>query len=723
MSSECPTCGAPIPHDSPLGLCPRCLLRQAPVTQSIERQEDRSSSNHSRFSPPTVEELAPHFPQLEILELIGQGGMGAVYRARQPGLDRMVALKILAMDTREDPSFAERFAREARVLARLNHPHVVNVYDSGQTGPFCYLLMEFVQGVNLREVMNEGSLRPAEALAIIPQICDALQYAHEEGVVHRDIKPENILLDRRGRVKVADFGLAKWVQPGQLDHSLTRTHQVMGTPRYMAPEQLEGAQNVDHRADIFSLGVVLYELLTGELPIGRFAPPSQRAEIDARLDEVVMRTLEKEPDRRYQHASDVKTDIESIGSVSVASPSGDRFGFEYRSRAELFGVPWIHVASGWDPQTGRPRCARGIIAVGPRALGGLAIGGAATGVFAMGGLSIGFFSLGGCALGILLAIGGCAIGTGISAGGMALGPIALGGCAVGIVAAGGAAFGLIRIGGNVPGGQSMLNSEWIADRLGWLPPFHGPLPSEVQHPPLPVPPAMGMPTLGLLFLLALLGLAALAFFAVIVAGVVTALQARRPVHEEPSQEFTEKDISPRGYRPPVILKKELEEPREYVSTTTSDSPQDHHRLAILGILGGALVLSMLIRQGGGIFLPGIETPLIPAVLLLGLVGFAIWSAVQSRGCAIALGLFVTAVVLLGLIGGMFFVSHTATRVYDTPPEAIPAWEMDFIVPMPEIREETDQLEKGDDEVNGGDDVPDQETEENSEEPGLAREGE
>ena len=687
MSPECPTCGAPIPRDGPLGLCPRCLLGQAPVTQSLPRQEQNSSASDPHFSPPSVEDLALHFPPLEILELTGQGGMGAVYRARQPGLDRMVALKILAMDTREDPSFAERFAREARVLARLNHPHVVNVYDSGQAGPYCYLLMEYVEGVNLRGVMREGSLSPAEALAIIPQICDALQYAHEEGVVHRDIKPENILLDRRGRVKVADFGLAKWVHPGQLDHSLTRTHQVMGTPRYMAPEQLEGSQVVDHRADIFSLGVVLYELLTGELPIGRFAPPSQRAPIDARLDEVVMRTLEKEPDQRYQHASDIKTDIESIGSTPVAGSDSHRygrFGYEYRSQAELFGLPWIHVASGWDPETHRPRCARGIVAVGPRALGVLAIGGAALGLFAVGGVSAGFFSLGGLSLGLLLAIGGCAIGTGVSAGGMALGLIALGGCAVGLVAAGGAAFGLVRIGGNVPGGKSMLNSEWIRPQ---------PFPHPLAEPEMIV--GRG-PTLLGLFLLVLLGLAALGFVIAIVAGVVAALHARRRTSEVPRGDFSGKDPLPHGYRPPVILKKELDRPGEYVSSTTSASLQDHQRLAILGILIGALVLSMLIRQGG-IFLPGIAAPLLPAVLLLALIGFAIWSATQSRGCAIALGLFATVVFFLGLIGALLFVSHTPVRHYDTPP----VWDAevhDPVMPIPEFSDEADEQENRNGEV-------------------------
>jgi serine/threonine protein kinase len=163
--------------------------------------------------------------------------MGVVYRTRQRGLDRMVALKMLPPEAGLDPTFAERFAREARALARLNHPGIVTVYDFGQADGVYYFLMEYVDGTNLRDVIRRGRLKPEEAVTLVPQICEALQYAHEEGVVHRDIKPENILLDRRGRVKIADFGLAKLLVPAQANDTLTDTRQVMGTPHYMAPEQ------------------------------------------------------------------------------------------------------------------------------------------------------------------------------------------------------------------------------------------------------------------------------------------------------------------------------------------------------------------------------------------------------------------------------------------------------------------------------------------------------
>ena len=184
--------------------------------------------------------------------------------------------------------------------------------------------MEYVDGVNLRQALQAGSIHPQEALAIVPQICEALQFAHDEGVVHRDIKPENILIDKRGRVKIADFGLAKLLGQETAGHGLTATQQVMGTLQYMAPEQMEGAKEVDHRADIFSLGVVFYELLTGELPVGRFAPPSQKVQVDVRLDEVVLRALENEPARRYQHASEVKTAIEQVSVPRPTPPAEPR---------------------------------------------------------------------------------------------------------------------------------------------------------------------------------------------------------------------------------------------------------------------------------------------------------------------------------------------------------------------------------------------------------------
>jgi tRNA A-37 threonylcarbamoyl transferase component Bud32 len=316
----CPQCGDAIAGDSPEGLCPRCLLQSGFAEGAASTPPSGvTTPAPGTFVPPSPADLARHFPQLEILELLGQGGMGAVYKARQTKLDRTVAVKVLPPEWGKDPAFAERFAREAKALAKLTHPHIVAVHDFGESDGLFYLIMEYVDGANLRQILNEGRLHTSEALSIIPQVCEALHYAHEEGVVHRDIKPENILLDSKGRVKIADFGLAKLLNRPRAAFTLTGSQQVMGTLDYMAPEQRLRPQEVDHRADIYSLGVVFYEMLTGELPLGRFDPPSHKVKVDARLDEVVFRALEREPARRYQRASHVKSDLESI--VGGQSPA------------------------------------------------------------------------------------------------------------------------------------------------------------------------------------------------------------------------------------------------------------------------------------------------------------------------------------------------------------------------------------------------------------------
>jgi tRNA A-37 threonylcarbamoyl transferase component Bud32 len=322
-TAACPSCGKALEPNAPQGLCPTCLLEAGFPTGT-------GTAGSARFVPPKIEELAAKFSGLEILEFVGQGGMGAVYKARQRQLDRIVALKILPPQAGRGLDFAERFAREARALAKLNHPHIVTLYEFGRADGLFYFLMEFVDGLNLRQVLAAGRLAPKEALAIVPQVCDALQYAHDRGIVHRDIKPENILLSKEGGVKIADFGVAKIVgqdssenvgKPAGEAVDLTQAGSTLGTPQYMAPEQLKNSGDVDHRADIYSLGVVLYQMLTGELPKGKFESPSRKVAIDVRLDEVVLRALEKEPERRYQRVSDVRERIETITHTPTAPVS------------------------------------------------------------------------------------------------------------------------------------------------------------------------------------------------------------------------------------------------------------------------------------------------------------------------------------------------------------------------------------------------------------------
>jgi serine/threonine protein kinase len=300
-----------------------------------------------------LEQVAAAFPQLQVLEMIGQGGMGTVFKVRQPKLDRFAALKLLPQSLAADSAFAGRFEREARMLAKLSHPNIVSVYDYGQAGEFFYLLMEYVDGVNLRQAMRASRFEPRQALGIVPKICEALQYAHDEGVLHRDIKPENILLDARGRVKLVDFGIAKLTAEPDAGHAnavttdlqLTQAGAALGTPSYMAPEQREHPSDVDHRADIYSLGVVFYELLTGELPAGGLARPSEKSGADPRVDAIVQQALEKERDRRQNSAGEVRTQVETLAAntgagktLNYAPPAPPRF-----SRLAILGAGCVAV--------------------------------------------------------------------------------------------------------------------------------------------------------------------------------------------------------------------------------------------------------------------------------------------------------------------------------------------------------------------------------------------
>lgn len=323
------------------GLRPEELLRQGAM-------EDTMVEGAEAFQPPSLEEMAAVFPQFDILEFVGKGGMGAVYKVRQRELDRIVALKILPPAIGDSPSFADRFAREAKALARLNHPGIVTIHEFGQSAGLYFILMEFVDGANLRFLLRNGRMSAREALAIVPQICDALQFAHDQGIVHRDIKPENILLDRLGRVKVADFGLAKLIgsetnEPAGSfsvqNTELTEVGKVMGTPRYMAPEQVDSPSSVDHRADIYALGVVFYQMLTGELPGEKLKASAQKIRIDVRLEEIVLRALEKDPELRFQQASVMKTMVEKLDSTAGGSKRiGPEIPFARRKSAWAIGI-------------------------------------------------------------------------------------------------------------------------------------------------------------------------------------------------------------------------------------------------------------------------------------------------------------------------------------------------------------------------------------------------
>lgn len=293
------------PPEEIQGLDPAELTGQGMKTPS-------GSAGVRTWIPPTVERLGELLPPYRIECLLARGGMGAVYRGVHVKLDRTVAIKVLPAELAADELFVARFEREARTLAKLHHQRIVAIYDFGRTQEgHLYFVMEFVDGTDLAQIIRTLRLTPAQALDLTVQVCEALHYAHRQGVVHRDIKPGNILITRDGQTKLADFGLAR--PQRQEQSALTRSDIVIGTPVYMAPEQCEG--QADHRADIYALGVVLYEMLTGVRPEGVFDPPSVKAGVDERLDQVVFRAMQEEPERRYQDISELHTDVERIRST------------------------------------------------------------------------------------------------------------------------------------------------------------------------------------------------------------------------------------------------------------------------------------------------------------------------------------------------------------------------------------------------------------------------
>ena len=317
------------------------------------------------FTPPSVEELSGRFPHLVIEELIGAGGMGAVYRARQVPLDRPVALKILPAELARDPDFLDRFTREAQSMARLNHPHLVAVYDFGNEDGRPYLVMEFIEGRSLEALIAERRLSPERAARLLCQLCDGLAYAHAKGILHRDIKPANILISDDGVAKIGDFGLARAMKGGRA--VMQRSGQPLGTPGYAAPEVYEISRPLDHRTDIYALGALFYEMLTGQPPADRdAAPPSAINRTAAAYDAVVARAMAPSALQRFGSALDMKGAV--MGALHsprpAAAPTGD--------------VPVFADGSSGDLRRSRPSPPRqkvaGIVLVALAALGALAWG-------------------------------------------------------------------------------------------------------------------------------------------------------------------------------------------------------------------------------------------------------------------------------------------------------------------------------------------------------------
>lgn len=268
--------------------------------------DDAPLDSSTAFSPPTAEELAALLPQYEVERLIAQGGMGAVYLGRQPNLDRPVAIKVLPPAWGDSEGFASRFQTEARSMAKLSHGNIVAVHDFGVTTEgHLYLIMEWVPGETLHQLIQRNALRPAQIGTIALQLCDALGFAHTHGILHRDVKPANVLINPEGRVKVADFGLARPIADGEEE-------QPLGTPGYAAPELTQHGQVVDHRSDLYSLGVVIYEMITGELPQRPMVSVTEFVEMSPAWDDVLVRALNPLPAGRYRDAAEMRAKIAFI---------------------------------------------------------------------------------------------------------------------------------------------------------------------------------------------------------------------------------------------------------------------------------------------------------------------------------------------------------------------------------------------------------------------------
>jgi serine/threonine protein kinase len=342
------------PHDTPppelAGLNPQDLLRAglesaepAPadpdVTVRISPSQMAGSVPSAQQELPLPEELTALLPggAYQVEGFLGQGGMGAVYKGTQIRLRRPVAIKIMRRDLGRDYDFEARFEREAQAMAKLNHPNIVSVIDFGEAGPdYLYIVMELVDGADLMNVIRGGQMTQEMALSLLPQICDALQFAHDHGIIHRDIKPSNIMLTRDGRIKMADFGLAKRFDAESTLH--TKTGTGMGTPDYAAPEQFDPGAHIDHRADIYALGVMIYQMITGTLPRGAWKSPSERAPVAPQWDGIVTRAMQSDPADRYQHASEVKTQHPARGD----RPSDTRCR-QHRQQAQPCAADQTHT--------------------------------------------------------------------------------------------------------------------------------------------------------------------------------------------------------------------------------------------------------------------------------------------------------------------------------------------------------------------------------------------
>jgi len=266
----------------------------------------------SDFIPPSIEEISHLLPSYEILSFIAKGGMGAVYLASQKSLDRPVAIKILPRHFGEDAEFRTAFETEAKCMAKFNHPNLISIYDFGQVDGLLYIIMEMVEGQSLFHYAYGKTLAPSEVARIVSEVCLGLSNAHKQGILHRDIKPANILLDSSIQPKIGDFGLARPV--GEHENG-----EIFGTPGYTAPEVLHNPSAVDESTDIYSVGAMLYELITGELPSTPYSPAAIKTQCNPKFDQIIRKAMHPSPAMRFRSASAMAEALAPLTDESNAS--------------------------------------------------------------------------------------------------------------------------------------------------------------------------------------------------------------------------------------------------------------------------------------------------------------------------------------------------------------------------------------------------------------------